>query len=41
MSGGDWFLVLVIGSLSLFAGVLGFASWEEGRDRRRRGGKSV
>ncbi len=38
MTGGDWFLVLVVGALSLFAGVLGFASWEETSSRRRRGG---
>jgi len=30
------FLVLVIGALSMFGGVLGFASWEEARSRRRR-----
>jgi hypothetical protein len=30
------FLVLVVGALSLFAGVVGFASWEETRSRRRR-----
>ncbi len=38
MTGGDFFLLVVIGALSLFAGVLGYASWEEGRDRRARGG---
>jgi hypothetical protein len=26
----------VIGAFTLFGGVLGFASWEETRDRRRR-----
>jgi len=38
MSGGDWFLVLVLGGFTLFGGVLGFASWEETRSRRARGG---
>ena len=28
------FLFVVIGALSLFAGVLGFATWEEGKSRR-------
>lgn len=28
------FLVVVIGALSLFAGALALASWEEGRSRR-------
>jgi len=30
------FLALVVGALSLFAGVIGFASWEETRSRRHR-----
>ena len=34
MDGGTAFLILVIGALSLFAGVLGFASWEETQARR-------
>lgn len=36
MSGGDLFLILVIGAISLFAGVLGLATWEEGQARKRR-----
>jgi hypothetical protein len=38
MTGGDWFLVLVLGGFMLFGGVLGLASWEETRARRARGG---
>ena len=34
-TGGLEFLALVIGALSLFAGVLGWASWMEGRDKKR------
>jgi hypothetical protein len=34
-TGGLAFLVLVISALSLFAGVLGWASWMEGRDKKR------
>lgn len=30
------FLVMVTSALSLFAGVLGWASWMEGRDRAKR-----
>jgi hypothetical protein len=30
------FLILVIAALALFGGVLGFASWEETRDRKRK-----
>jgi len=30
-----WFLVLVIFCLTLFAAVVGFASWEETRARRK------
>jgi hypothetical protein len=33
---GDIFLIVVISALSLFAGVLGFASWEETQSRRGR-----
>lgn len=29
------FLILVIGAFALLGGVLGFASWEESRTRRR------
>ena len=29
------FLVLVVGALSLFGGVLGWASWDESRRARR------
>lgn len=36
MTGGDFFLVVVIGALSLFGGVLGFASWEDTRNSRRK-----
>ena len=38
MSGGDWFLMFVILAFSGFGALLGFAGWEEGRDRRARGG---
>ncbi len=38
MTGGDWFLVLVIFAFAGFGGLLGFAGWEEGRNRRARGG---
>jgi hypothetical protein len=38
MSGGDWFLVVVIVSFVGFGLLLGFAGWEEGRNRRARGG---
>lgn len=34
-SDGLIFLVIVIGALTLFGGVLAFASWEEGRTARR------
>ena len=30
------FLAFVVGVFTLFGGVLGFASWEETRDRRKR-----
>jgi hypothetical protein len=36
MDGGTVFLFVVIGAFSLFAGVVGFASWEEGQARRNR-----
>jgi hypothetical protein len=35
-SGEIFFLALVIGALSLFGGVLGFASWEDTRNSRRK-----
>jgi len=38
MTGGDWFLVLVIVAFSGFGLLLGFAGWEEGHNRRSRGG---
>lgn len=38
MSGGDWFLALVIVAFSAFGCLLGFVGWEEGRDRHARGG---
>lgn len=36
MTSGTVFLFVVIGALSLFAAVLGFASWEEGQTRRKK-----
>jgi hypothetical protein len=36
MSGGDIFLIVAIGALLLFAGVLGLATWEEGQMRKKR-----
>ena len=37
MSAGDiGFLCLVVGALSLFAGVLGWASWMESREAKRK-----
>jgi hypothetical protein len=36
MEPGTIFLFVVIAALSLFAGVLGFASWEEGQTRRNK-----
>jgi hypothetical protein len=36
ISGGTMFLMLVIGALTLFGAVLGFASWEDTRNSRRR-----
>ena len=35
--GGLEFLVLVVGALSLFAGVLAWACWMEGREKKRAG----
>lgn len=36
MENGTIFLFVVIVAFSLFGGVLGFASWEEGRARRNK-----
>jgi hypothetical protein len=36
MEPGTIFLFVVIVALSLFAGVLGFASWEEDQTRKKR-----
>lgn len=36
MSGGDWFLVLVIGAFTFLGGILAFASWDEVRTRDTR-----
>ncbi len=33
------FLALVVGALSLFGGVLAWASWMEGHDKRRKAAK--
>jgi len=33
------FLALVVGALSLFGGVLAWASWMEGREKRRKAAK--
>lgn len=38
MTGGAMFVALVIGAFTLLGGVLGFASWEDSRNRRQRGG---
>lgn len=35
MSSDLGMLVLIVGALAMFAGVLGWASWEETRARRR------
>jgi hypothetical protein len=36
IDGGTIFLAVAIGALTLFGGVLGFASWEDSRNSRRR-----
>ncbi len=36
MENGTIFLFVVIGAFSLFAAVLGFATWEEGQARRNK-----
>ena len=36
MTNAGWgMLILIVGALTLFAGTLGWASWQESRDRKR------
>ena len=38
---GIAFLVLVVSALSLFGGVLAWASWMEGRENKRKAAKAI